>query len=587
MSILASLLRAYERMPDAPAPGYSVEKIGWVISLNDDGTPAGKPIDLRTGDGKKRRPRPILVPQPVTRTVAIAPNFLWDKTAYALGITAGEGKRTVAEHAEFVAHHEDVLEGTSDHGLLALLRFVAWWEPAGFVERSWPEEMKDQNVVFALESERHARFIHDREAAKALWADLSTGGDRTATTCLVTGEAATVARLHPPIKGVWGGQSSGGRMVSFNLDAFESYGHEQGENAPVSDYAAFAYTTVLNRYLQPDSRHRIQIGDASTVFWADASDTENARIAESAFGAFFSGDEPAVDEGLEAGKVGALLRRVRDGEAISDVAPELADGIRFHVLGLAPNAARISIRFYVEDDFGVIAENYRRFVEEMTVEPPPRDGRPPLWRYLLETAVLGKRENVPRNLAGEWMRAILTGTPYPLTLLSTVLMRIRADGHVNALRVAILKAVLIRNLSRREASVALDKTCTDRGYLLGRLFATYEHVQRAALGPKVNATVKDKFYGAASAQPQKVFGLLDSGAANHFAKVGKESVGRKIALEKQLGEIMDLMEPSAQPFPAHLSGAEQAMFALGYHHQYSDFFKKKDAPESPVDADAA
>lgn len=588
MSILSSLVRAYERLPEAPAPGYSMEKIGWVVSLLDDGAPAGPPIDLRTGAGKKKAPRSLMVPASFKRPgTTPRPFFLWDNSAFLLGVTGAEGKDAARRWAAFAAFHREALAGTDDAGLLAALRFVEAWSPDRFAELGWPDEMKDQNIVLALEHERRDRYIHDRDAAKALWARLSAMAEKTEATCLVTGERNAVARLHPAIKGVWGGQVAGGSIVSFNLDAFTSYGHEQGDNAPVSDYAAFAYTTVLNRYLERDSGHRIQIGDASTVFWADASDAERAALAEGIFGGLVEAGDAAPDEGIEAGKVGALLRRIRDGEAIQTVAPELARGVRFHVLALAPNAARISIRFYVDDDFGVIALNYQRFLEEMAVEPPPRDGRPPLWRYLAETAVLRKRENVPPNLAGDWMRSILTGTPYPWTLLSTVLMRLRADGDVNALRVAILKAVLIRNCSRREAPVALDKTCIDRGYLLGRLFATYEHVQRAALGPKVNATVKDKYYGAASAQPQKVFGLLDAGAAHHLSKIGRESVGRKINLEKQIGEIMELMQPGANPFPAHLSAEQQAMFALGYHHQYSDFFKKKDAPEAETGADAA
>ena len=150
----------------------------------------------------------------------------------------------------------------------------------------------------------------------------------------------------------------------------------------------------------------------------------------------------------EARKIGDILERIRKGQPLKEVAPELSQGVCFHVLGLAPNAARLSIRFWFDNDFGVLAKNYQRFIADMRIEPPPRETHPPLWRYLVEIAVLGKRENVPTNLAGEWMRSILIGTAYPLTLLSTVLMRIRADGEINALRVAILKALLIRNFNK-------------------------------------------------------------------------------------------------------------------------------------------
>ena len=340
--------------------------------------------------------------------------------------------------------------------------------------------MKDQNIVFALESERLKGIcMHDRPAARALWAKLCAEGDKKEAACLVTGERAPIARLHPAIKGVWGAQTSGASIVSFNLDAFTSYGHEQGDNAPVSEEAAFAYTTTLNRFLERNSGHRIQIGDASTVFWADASDAKVAEEAEGVFAALLGA--AAVDESIEAKKVGAILLLVRDGRPAVDFKPDLPQGVRFFVLGLAPNAARLSVRFYLEDDFGAIAERFLAHVARMRIEPPPKDERPSIWRLLIETAVQRKSENVSPNLAGEWLRAILTGASYPLTLLSTLLMRLRADHDVNGLRVAVLKAVLIRNFAM-EVPVSLDIENRDSGYLLGRLFAAYEYVQTQALG---------------------------------------------------------------------------------------------------------
>ena len=279
MSVLASLARAYGRLPDAPPFGFSQEKIGFLISLNADGSVASF-TDLREGEGAKRRPRMIPVPQPVKRTAGIAPNFLWDKTSYVLGVTAGEGKRTGEAHAAFVERHEKARAGLDDEGLRALLAFLAAWSAAQVVERGWPEEAKDRNVSFCLESDRLRNvMLHDRPAARALWVKVSAEGDKESEICLVTGEAGPVARLHPSIKGVWGAQSSGASLVSFNLDAFESYGHSQGDNAPVSEAAAFAYTTALNRFLERDSGHRVQIGDASTVFWADASAADARAFA--------------------------------------------------------------------------------------------------------------------------------------------------------------------------------------------------------------------------------------------------------------------------------------------------------------------
>ncbi|TWD55486.1 CRISPR-associated Csd1 family protein [Agrobacterium vitis] len=571
MSILASLVRAYDRLPDAPPFGFSSEKIGFLISLKDDGTVAHDPIDLREGEGKKKTARLLPVPASFKRP-GVTPRafFLWDNTAYVLGVSANEAKGVEARRAAFFDLHMELLRDSDDVGLVALRNFLSNWHPDDFARLGWPEEMKDQNVIFALESERRQRFLHQRPAAKSIWAKKAADDEKSLAVCLVTGEKAPVARLHQAIKGVWGGQVAGGSIVSFNLDAFTSYGHEQGDNAPVSEAAAFAYTTVLNRFLEKGSSHRIQIGDASTVFWADAENIEVAEQAESLFSFFV---DPQADDAEATKKIGIQLARIRQGDHLSDIEPKLEQGVQFYVLGLAPNAARLSIRFFYEGSFGELTRHYQSFISEMRIEPPPRDDYPPLWRYLRETAVLGKSENVPPNLAGEWMRAILSGAHYPMTLLSSVLMRIRADGDVNALRVGILKALLIRNF-KREAPVALDPDNKNKGYLLGRLFAAYEQAQTAALGTKVNATIKDKFYGSASAQPRKVFALLESGSANHLSKIGKQSPGRRVNLEKLIGGIMDSMEPGSDPFPAALNAEEQALFGLGYYHQRNEFFKK-------------
>jgi CRISPR-associated protein Csd1 len=518
MSALAALVRAYDRMAarnEAPAFGYSIQNISFLVSLNADGSLAGMPVDLRSGEGKKRVARPLAVPQPAKRTSGITSNFLWDKTAYVLGVTGGEGKRTAAEHKAFITLHRNMLAGSDDEGLVALLRFLEGWRPDRFVELAWPEEMNDQNIVFALEQQRLDNVcIHERPAARKLWAKLSSAasGKNGEAVCLVSGEKAPVARLHPANKGVWGAQSSGASIVSFNKDAFTSYGHEQGDNAPISEAAAFAYTTVLNRFLKRDSGHCIQIGDASTVFWADAGDPMAAEDAEDIFASLIGVD----DEKISNRRVKDTLEKIRAGRAAADVIGDLPKGVRFYILGLAPNASRLSVRFYLEDDFGVIAQRYLEHVERLRIEPPPREAAPSIWRMLVETAVLRKTENIQPNLAGEWLRAILSGSPYPLTLMSTLIMRLRADHDVNALRVAMLKSVLIKNFDM-EVPVALDPAYKDQGYLLGRLFALYEQVQTAALGRNINATIKDKYYGAASAQPRKVFHMLEAGSANHLS----------------------------------------------------------------------
>lgn len=577
MSILASLAKAYERIKDAPPFGYTAEGIHFVVSLNNDGTVASI-IDLCSIEGKRRAPQVLQVPGSFKRPgVTPRPFFLWDNANYALGIS-GNAESEDVRFAAFREKHLRLLHGCEDAGLIAFAQFLTAWQPRDISLFHPIDDLLTAKVVFALEKERRERFLHDRPAAKDLWMSISEawkaieGKNSGTAVCLITGKVGSVARTHPAVRGIRAsaGAKDSDSIVAFNQPSFESYGHVQGDNAPISEAAAFRYTTALNTFLAKGSRNRIQIGDASTVFWADASDAATAEKAENAFVAMFE----EVSEDIESRKVGDILEHVRKGQPLEEIAPELSHGVRFHVLGLAPNAARLSIRFWFDNDFGVLARNYQRFVADMRIEPPPRESNPPLWRYLIETAVLGKGENIPPNLAGEWMRSILMGTAYPQTLLSTVLMRIRSDGEVNALRVAMLKALIIRNF-KREAPVSLDPENTNKGYLLGRLFAAYEQAQTAALSSKVNATIKDKFYGAASAQPRKIFALLEKGSANHLSKVGKQAPGFRIVLERTIGGIMEQMSPGDEPFPASLSAQEQALFGLGYYHQRNEFFKSK------------
>jgi CRISPR-associated protein Csd1 len=577
MSSLASLVRAYDRMAadgKVPAYGFSRERIGFLIPLCPDGRVAHQPIDLRQGEGKKKTAPLMAVPASFKRPgVTPRPFFLWDNSAFALGVTASEGKDGQTRWRAFHDRHLRDLSGNQDEGLQALLSFIGSWAPEHFSDFGWPEDMKDQNVVFALESERLANImIHDRSAARELWARLIAADEKSSAACLITGDHVPVARLHPAIKGVWGAQTAGASIVSFNLDAFTSYGHEQGDNAPVSEAAAFAYTSALNHFLERDSGHRIQVGDVSTVFWADSSNAQAAVEAESLFLGFVDEKD---NEAVEEKRIEAILAKLRAGRPIAEFKPDLPQGVRFFVLALAPNAARLSVRFYIEDDFGVIAERYLRHLDRLRIDPPPRDEAPSMWRMLVETAVLRKSDNIQPNLAGEWMRAILTDSPYPLTLLSTLIMRLRADHDVNALRVAILKSILIKNF-KMEVPVSIDPECKEPGYLLGRLFAVYEQIQTAALGRNVNATIKDKFYGSAAAQPRKVFRMLESGSANHLSKIGKQRPGLKVNLEKAVGAIMEAMSPDGDPFPASLPEKSQALFGLGYYHQRNEFFKKSD-----------
>ncbi|MCF3947107.1 type I-C CRISPR-associated protein Cas8c/Csd1 [Acidiphilium sp. AL] len=564
MTVLQALNHYYVRMAergDAEPPGYSRKSIEVCVWLNPDGSIA-KVDDLNDYSGKKPQPRRLSVPQEVIRTSGISSNFLWDKTAYTLGVGRDKDKKAIRffekEHAEFVRLHRERLVGSDDAGLCALLAFLNTWKPEDFEgDARFLPDMLDRNVVFGLTGGK-LEYLHERPAAQRL---IEEPGEVWKTgICLVTGEERPIERLHPAIQGVDGAQSSGARLVSYNADAFTSYSADSGANAPTSVQAAFRYGTALNRLLDRGSSNRLKIGDTTIAFWADAQGfgEEAAAAAEMAMA---MGMEPP-DDPSEATKLRDALVDIRAGRPPSAF-PGLQSGTRFYILGLAPNAARLAVRFWLVDTFGNFFARLAKHFEALNIEPAPWN-RPPSIRYLLvrTTALQEKPENVPPLLAGETARAVLAGHPYPRTLLTAVIMRLRAGDSLSGWHAAVIKACINQSVSEKEKlPVALNPESRDQAYQLGRLFAVLVGAQKEALG-KVNASIADRYYGAASATPARVFGPLLRNARNHISDAQKRNKGWWI--ERRLEEIFSHLDPA---LPKTLTLEAQGRFAVGYYHE--------------------
>ena len=594
MSILSSLERAYHRLAKedkVPPIGYSDERIDYCVVLNADGQPVGQPVDLRDHSGRRPVARLLSVPKRLEkRTSGIAPHFLWDKTAYSLGVTE-KSKRVAQEHSSFKDYHLEALQASNDKGLTALRLFLEYWKSEYFDELNWPKEFKDTNVVFSLSEERRS-FIHESEAARLLWSQMMTAGPLNGI-CLATGNKAPIALLHPEIKGVRKISTSDptpNSIVSFNRDAFESYGQEKGNNAPISEKAVYAYVAALNHFLRTNE-NKVQLGDSSTVFWADGSNAEAVAQSEAIFAFAFNDTNEAGDE-ISEQAIKPILEKIASGRPMEEIRPDLPQGVRFYVLGLAPNAARISIRFYLEDDFATLAEHILYHYRDMRLDPPPYQEQPSVRRCLLETAttkVKNRYENIPPQLAGDMLRAILTGQAYPQTLLSTILMRLRSDKAITGLRIALLKAVICRkrrmtgHSQKEDFLVSLDPTNADPGYLLGRLFACFEYAQMQALGGKINATICDKYYGAASATPRSVFPILQRNAMHHLSRLRKDRTGTHRYIDNAIAQIYECATADALFVPT-LDMDHQALFAIGYYHQKNAFYtprnEKKEQKEN-------
>lgn len=577
------ILQALKGYYDRKAVEGSIAKDGWIkggidflLELNSDGDLLNI-SDLREMDGKKRIPRTLDVPNIGNQALKHSnsgkdANLLWDNAGFVFGL----GDKGDIRLNSMIEAIDKWLGDTIDPGVKAVRSFLS----EGLANRDhfsfalnnpeYGELFKEGNVRISFSvSQTEYRLVFQSPVVDEALSKVGSqdgGTDLTIGTCLVTGQQGVpLETTHPVTKGVWGAQSAGACIVSFNKDAFNSYAKTQSINAPVSKVVASQYSKALNVLL--DSPHQcIHIGDASTVFWS-----AKRSSFESDFALFFT--EPAKDN-PDAGtqKVRALFESINTGAYLED------DGDnRFYILGLAPNAARIAIRFWHVGTIAEFASRIRQYFADFTIVKPPKEPEfYSIWRILVNTATQDKSENIPPNLAGDFIRSIMEGTPYPASLLQAVLRRIRSDteNRVKPVRAALIKAYLNRyyrfhpNNAIKEINMELDVNQSSVGYQLGRLFATLEKIQEEA-NPGINATIRERFYGAACATPVTVFTNLLRLKNHHLAKL--EHKGRVIEFERLLGEIMG----NLTDFPAHLDLHEQGRFAIGYYHQRQAFFSTK------------
>lgn len=580
--ILQELVRYYDRRardPDParrlPAAGLEDKDIPFVIELNTDGS-VNQLIDTRIRQGKVLRGQSFLVPQGVKKTSGVRANLLWDTAEYVCGLAkTGREARAHEAHAAFVRRIEEL----PDHvrqipGIRAALEALSRANWSTLARHPAYADIVESNPAMSFRLVGAADLICQDPALPLGCADAD---DETTTgMCLIDGITQNIQRLHPAVKGVWGAQTSGANIVSFNARAFESYGkaERQGDNAPVGQRAAFAYTTALNHLLDRDSGNRVQVGDTSTVFWADGP----APLLDGEFNLadLLGENKDNPDRSVQA--VQALYQALRSGPL-----PAQERDARFFVLGLAPNAARISVRFWIQGTVGELAPRILQHFEDLRIaRNPERDPMAPsLFRLLTSLALQGKVDNVPPRLGGEWMRSVLEGLPYPAGLLNAAVIRCRAERDVPYLRAAILKAWLNRDHRRRHPELPpdhahfkedLDMTQDDPAYRLGRLFAVLERIQQRAQ-PGINATIRDRYYGAASTTPVAVFTTLLRLKNAHLKKLGGAEASW---FERLIGEVFGSLEsPALADFPRQLNLAGQGRFALGYYHQRQSFFTKK------------
>lgn len=570
--ILQALTRLFEDLTQQgklSRPGWSPSKISYALCLDETGELTYVVPMLREEQvGKKTQLRPtsMELPSPVTRTVGILPNFLWDNSSYLLGADEkGKPERSLACFRACAELHHRLLDDVDSPIAKAILAYFDTWQPEKAQEHPaladcWQELMKGGNLIFRV----NGSFAQDDPAIRSAWDDAYGNVQGEKQQCLVTGKLDIAEPVHPVVKGISGAQSSGAAIVSFNAPAFCSYGKEQSLNAPVGKYAAFAYTAALN-YLLSDKPNVHRIGDTSVVCWAEGAEPQYDLFA----GLSLFGDD--LPDTMSEEDLRAALNNLSQGLPCEEW--KLDPTRPFYILGLAPNAARLSVRFFYHNTFGALMQNVNAHHARMEIVGN-RYAITPLWAMLRETVNLNTTDKAPSPvLAGAAARSIFMGTAYPTALLEAVMLRIRAEREITPGRAAILKAYYLKNPSeqcpKEVLTVSLNENSTNIPYTLGRLFAVYEEVQEAA-NPGINATIKDKYFNSAAATPAMIFPILDNLCQKHLRKL---DTGLRIYRDKQIGQLKDVLGES---YPVRMSLPEQGSFNLGYYHQKQFRYTKKE-----------
>ncbi|MFY0542681.1 type I-C CRISPR-associated protein Cas8c/Csd1 [Brevibacillus sp. H7] len=594
--ILQALNRYYqlllEREGDSmPREEYSSADASFEIHLDERGhVVAVIPYVNEKGKVEKQT---YNVPKQVKRAGSgINPYFLCDKAEYLFGSalsmreTCRDGMRSL---------WRDVLDNTSTESaeINALRSFL------DFTSEQLSDQLHsliDDNLQKSLSSGglcvlKYAptgKFFHEDRHIQRAWENYHNqlrgeeSGER-AQMCLISGEQTPVhqiARLHPSIKNVVGAQSSGAAIVSFNIASFCSYGRDQSYNAPTSQKAADAYGYVLNKFLA-DPKHKVRMNDTTVVFWAESATSNEQDLLSSLFQDFQEEEDTShPDEESVRARVKSAVTRIQQGQQFRDTFHDLDADTKFYVLGLSPNAARLSVRFWYTGTLGEIGERIWWHYKDLSIIGLDRS--PTIRELLREIAVGHDWGNIPPNMEGQMLRSILLGLPYSRAVFAQLMNRIRSESDdpkkglhkIGAVRAAMIKAYLLRQLRASkntvegEITMALNEQSTSVPYHLGRLFACLEKTQVSALGQGINATIRDRFWGAASATPANVFPRLLRLTQHHIAK--DEEWGR--SNDQRIQEVMNALP---QQFPKRLTLEEQGMFALGYYHQRQDLYTKK------------
>ena len=580
--LLQSLVKLYEAWADKgeiEKLGWNPVKISYGVSLDEDGN-VDEIIHLKTNapKGNKEIPSLISLPMPVKRSVGVASNFLYDNATYVFGYdNSNKPDRAKQCFDCFRNVGNKVLENTDDEFSAVIKKFL---------QKDYSEFENLSDLLTNLNCTENTiddilnkganlllmplgKFPTDSKTICESWNSYYEHSDAPKGVCLVTGKDDHIAKLHPVIKGIRGAQAAGASLVSFNATAFDSYGKENGYNAPVSEYAAFAYTSALNK-LVSDNDHRIFAGDTTVVCWTE--DGESAY--QDVFAGIFNSDDEVKQKDLHD-----TIVSIVNGNEVKWEGIPLNPSNNFYILGISPNSARLSVRFFIQNTFGKVMENLLKNQQRMEMVKPnfEKFNYIPLWRILGETVNKKSRDKKCKpHLAGDVLNSIINDYNYPSTLYYGILGRISAEQNINWVKASVLKAYLLKNYDskyKEEITVDYNENSNNKAYLLGVLFSNLEEIQNNA-NPGIKSTIRDRYFTAASSTPSRVFPILIDLAQNHIKKI--PNVGAKVNCQKMLTETMSKL---GDKFPNRLKLDEKGMFQLGYYQRTQERFTGKEDKE--------
>ena len=579
--ILQALVEFYESMAargEMPPVGWMQVPVSYILDIDREGKLLGARhtlADVTVGKKTVSKPVPRMCPAQVSRTVGVESNFLCDHSGYLLGVDRkGKPKRTQECFDACRKLHHTILDHADSDTARAILAFFDGWNPEKAKDHPALKDTYDDiisggNLLFRYEG----KIVSDDRAIAEAWDQYYNDNGEDKGYCLVTGCYGIVEKTHPQIRGFVGAQSSGAALVSFNAPAFTSYGKEQNLNAPTGKYASFAYTSALNYLIKDPDRH-IRVGETTVLFWMNGDDTAGEQLVGFAFD-----DDPPANYTKE--ELWEKIESLAEGIPVEFDGTRLDPGCPFYILGLSPNAARLSVRFFYQNTFGAFLKNVWAHQERLRIVRPVYDDYEtlPVWKMLDETVNKKSKDKAPvPHMAGDVLRSILTDTPYPATLLNGVILRIRAEREVTRGRAAIIKAFYLKNthpqVPKEVLTMSLNRESTNVPYCLGRLFAVLEKLQKEANGA---STVKDHYFVSAAATPASIFTILLRLSKSHLKKLRSDRGWLARDLEDQIRDIMDKF---GETLPARLTLAEQGSFQLGYYHQNIALYQKKEDQEN-------